>query len=181
MCVIFFYYVIFFRFEVYSQLFCFVSGFNFGGIVKVFRGNNNVSDQLEVFFIFDIIEEWIDNYNVKESCICIWAEADFDNCFCGLVVVEFRVRQDVYSFFTECDTMFFRNSVVEVRVNAGRIRVIFQTVNRYFFFDCFCDNFRCYFQLGFVRDFFIFFDVFFSDVFFFLDESFELSLEFVDR
>lgn len=181
MCVIFSHYVIFFRSEVYSQPLCLVPGSNFGGIVKVFRGNNQVPDQLEVSFTLDTIEEWIDNYNVKESCTCTWAEADPDNCSCGLVAVELRVRQDVHSSFTECDTMFPRNSVVEVRVNAGRIRAIFQTVNRHLSFDCPCDNFRCHPQLGFARDSLTLPDAFFSDVSSSSDESFELSSEFVDR
>lgn len=112
----------------------------------------------------------------------MWVEMDYDDCFCGLVVIELRVRQDVYSLFMECDGMFGKDVVVEVWVLVGRFWVIFEMVNCYFFFDCFCDNFRGYFQMFFVWNFFIFFDVFFLEEFFFFnDESFDLFFEFVDR
>lgn len=175
------FFLIFIRSEVYSQPLSLVPGSNFGGIVKVYRGNNAVPDRLEVNFDLDTIEEWIDNYNVKESCTCTWAETDPDDCCCGLIAVELRVRQDAHSSFTECDTMFPRNSVVEVRVLAGRIKAIFQTVNRHLSYDCPCDHFRCHPQIAFARDSLTLPDAFFSDVSSSSDESFELSSEFVDR
>lgn len=99
-----------------------------------------------------------------------------------MVAIELQVRQDALSSFTECDGMFGKDSVVEVLVLAGRMRAIFETVNRHLSFDCPCDNFRCHPQICFARDSLALPDVFFSEESSSSDdESFDLSSEFVDR
>lgn len=114
----------------YSQPLCLVPGSNFGGVVRVYAGENG-PNRLDVSFDLDTIEEWIDAYQIKENCTCTWAETDHDDCSCGLVAIELRVRQDAHSSFTECDGMFGKDAVVEVWVLAGRLRAIFETVNRH--------------------------------------------------
>lgn len=68
--------------------------------MKVYGGGENEPNRLDVSFDLDTIEEWIDAYQVKESCT--WAETDPNDCCCGLVAIELRVRQDAHSSFTEC-------------------------------------------------------------------------------
>lgn len=165
----------------YSQPLCLVPGSNFGGVVRVYAGENG-PNRLDVSFDLDTIEEWIDAYQIKENCTCTWAETDHDDCSCGLVAIELRVRQDAHSSFTECDGMFGKDAVVEVWVLAGRLRAIFETVNRHLSFDCPCDNFRGHPQMSFARNSLTLPDVFFSEESSSSnDESFDLSSKFVDR
>lgn len=117
---------------------------------------------MEIFFDLDIIDDWIEKYDVKGSCMCIWVEMDLDDCCCGLVVIEFWVRQDVYIIFMEVgNDLFLKDVLVVVWVIVGWVWMLFEILNCYILYDYFCDNFRVYFQMFFVNDFFIFFDVFF--------------------
>lgn len=56
--------------------------------------------------------------------------------------MEYCLRQEVHNTFTHLDDMFPRDALVEIQVVAGRLRPIFDTVNRHSVFDCNCDNFR---------------------------------------
>lgn len=71
----------------YSQPLCLVPGSNFGGVVRVYAGENG-PNRLDVSFDLDTIEEWIDAYQIKENCTCTWAETDHDDYSCGLVAIE---------------------------------------------------------------------------------------------
>lgn len=97
---------------------------------------------MKIEFNLDSIEEWIDNYDIYGNCTCTWADDDPDDCVCGLIAIEYRLRQDVNNTFAHPDDMFPRDALVEIQVVAGRLRPIFDTINRHKVFDCNCDNLR---------------------------------------
>lgn len=149
--------------EVYSQPLSLVPGTNFRGVVTVFGGGGDAPFTMEIFFDLDIIDDWIEKYDVKGSCTCTWAETDPDDCCCGLVAIELRVRQDAHTTLTEVgNDLFPKDALVAVRVIAGRVRTSFETLNRHIPYDYPCDNFRVHPQMSFANDFLTLSDVFFT-------------------
>lgn len=145
----------------YSQPLSLVPGTNFRGVVTVFGGDAPFT--MEIFFDLDIIDDWIEKYDVKGSCTCTWAETDPDDCCCGLVSVELRVMQDAHTTLTEVgNDLFLKDALVAVRVIAGRVRTSFETLNRHIPYDYPCDNFRVHPQMSFANDFLTLSDVFFT-------------------
>lgn len=129
--------------ELFAQPLFLIPGSNFRGVVKVYgETQQGPGHRLRIEFSLDTIEEWIENYDVYASCTCSWADIDPEDCACGLIAIELRVRQDVHNTFTHLDDMFPKDSLVEVQVVAGRLRPTFETLNRHLSYDCNCDNFR---------------------------------------
>lgn len=108
-------------------------------MVEVYGGDQG-ANKIRIEFNLDTIEEWIDNYDMYAECTCSWADIDPDDCACGLVAVELRLRQDVHNTFTHLDYMLPKDSLVEIQGVARRLRPTFDTLNRHTSFNC--DNFR---------------------------------------
>lgn len=132
----------------YGQPLFLVPGINFKGVVKVYGGGEQPNgemhqpNRMRIEFDLDSIEKYIDEWDVYANCTCSFADDDPDDCSCGLVAVEYRLRQDVHHTFTLLDDMFLKDALVEMQIVAGRFRPTFDTINRHSVFDCSCDNFR---------------------------------------
>lgn len=102
------------RSEIYGQPLFLVPGINFTGVVNVYGGLGQpvVANRIRIEFNLDSIEQWIDDYEVYTNCTCTWADVDPDDCSCGLVAVELRLRQDVHNTSTHLDDMFPKDSLV---------------------------------------------------------------------